>query len=141
MVYSTNSEAIKRRIRYSDDPEFRKTIKERNSKWARLNRVRETSWAILHPKEFAIIQKKSQWKIRLEVLIHYSNGVLKCKHCETEDVRVLTIDHINNNGAEHRKELGSSGTQFYSWLRKNGYPEGYQVLCFNCNWIKRLEMD
>jgi hypothetical protein len=30
------------------------------------------------------------------------------------------------------------GVRFYSWLRRNNYPEGYQVLCFNCNIAKGL---
>lgn len=29
--------------------------------------------------------------------------------------------------------------QLYSDLRKRGFPAGYQVLCANCNWSKRLK--
>lgn len=55
----------------------------------------------------------------------------KCVCCgETEDV-FLTIDHANNDGAEHRRELGTNSV--LRWLAKHGYPEGFQVLCFNCN--------
>ncbi len=45
----------------------------------------------------------------------------------------LTIDHINNDGAAHRKEIGEGGTNFYRWLRKNNYPLGFRTLCWNCN--------
>jgi len=31
------------------------------------------------------------------------------------------------------------GSRFYYWLRRQGYPEGYQTLCMNCQWIKRSE--
>jgi len=24
--------------------------------------------------------------------------------------------------------------KMYRWLKKQGYPKGYQVLCFNCNF-------
>lgn len=46
---------------------------------------------------------------------------------------VLDVDHVNNDGAEHRKEVRSN---FYAWLKQQGFPEGYQILCRNCNWAK-----
>ena len=80
-------------------------------------------------------------KTKLEVFTHYGGNPPKCSQCGITDIRVLTIDHINNDGAKHRREIGSyAGTSFYLWLRVHNYPEGYQVLCWNCNWIKRLEM-
>ncbi len=42
----------------------------------------------------------------------------------------LTIDHIDGSGAEHRKKLTVSITK---WLAKHNYPEGFQILCWNCN--------
>lgn len=46
---------------------------------------------------------------------------------------VLSIDHTNNNGAEHRKEIGVGGNTLYQWLKNNHYPGGFRVLCMNCN--------
>jgi hypothetical protein len=62
-------------------------------------------------------------------------------------LRALSIDHINGKGAEHLRSIGSisckgrglGGTQFYRWLQRNNYPRGFQVLCMNCQWIKRNE--
>jgi len=34
------------------------------------------------------------------------------------------------------KDRGLVGTSLYSWLRTNGYPPGYQVLCITCNMAK-----
>jgi hypothetical protein len=51
----------------------------------------------------------------------------------------LTIDHIANNGSQHRRELSgdgyrdASGYKTYRWLENNGFPKGFQVLCANCN--------
>ncbi len=28
------------------------------------------------------------------------------------------------------------GSVLYSWLKKQGYPPGFQVLCHNCNLAK-----
>jgi hypothetical protein len=63
-----------------------------------------------------------------------------CHHCGFSDWRALSIDHVNGGGAEHRSRktgAGRSGWGFYQYLRKQGYPPGYQVLCMNCQFIKR----
>ena len=57
----------------------------------------------------------------------------KCACCGETEWLFLTIDHINNDGAERRKTEHGSGTTFYRWLRNNDYPEDFQVLCYNCN--------
>lgn len=77
------------------------------------------------------------FKLKVEVLTYYSNGTPRCVCCGESIIYFLTIDHVNNNGAEHRKEINCSGT-LYSWLKRNNYPEGYQVLCFNCNCGKQI---
>ena len=70
----------------------------------------------------------------------YSNGVVQCAQCRIHDIDVLTIDHIHNNGAVERRTLKKyGGIDFYRHLRKNGYPDGYQVLCMNCNLKKEVK--
>lgn len=61
---------------------------------------------------------------------------MKCQHCGITDARVLTIDHIDGGGVAHRKEIGASMT-FYNWIIKNNFPPGFQILCANCQHIKR----
>jgi len=70
-------------------------------------------------------------KLRLEVLQHYSGGTPKCACCGETEIRFLSIDHINGGGIEHRKRINGS---IYLWLRRNNYPEGYRILCHNCNF-------
>ena len=76
--------------------------------------------------------KKSWKKLRQEVISAYGN---KCSCCGEEEFVFLTIDHVEGGGNQHRSELGGN-TGFYAWLRKNEYPVGFQVLCWNCNWAK-----
>lgn len=73
------------------------------------------------------------YKIRLkEDIIHHYGG--ECAICGTTVFEHLTIDHTNGGGNEHRKKIGKSGGHdFYKWLIENGYPDGYRVLCWNCN--------
>lgn len=63
-------------------------------------------------------------------LRHYG-GVCAC--CGEADVRLLTFDHIEGGGTEHRRTNQTARNHMGSWLRDSGYPPGYQVLCFNCN--------
>lgn len=79
-------------------------------------------------------------RIKKEVLTHYGKGKLVCVHCGFADVRALTIDHVTNNGAQDRKQGRKSGIWLYSWLKSHNYPLGYQTLCFNCQWIKRISL-
>ena len=72
---------------------------------------------------------------KLVVLDYYSNGELKCAHCGIDDLDVLTLDHIHGGGTQHRKLNPHS----YRWAINNDFPEGFQVLCFNCNWKKRID--
>ncbi|MFM6944068.1 MAG: hypothetical protein ACKOXV_02165 [Bacteroidota bacterium] len=83
-------------------------------------------------------QRLYRRSLKQQVLDYYGNS---CKKCGYKDVRALQIDHINNNGAEERKSLGSqnvSGWRFYQYLIAKGLPDGYQTLCANCNMIKQL---
>lgn len=64
----------------------------------------------------------------------------KCRHCGFSDLRALQIDHRNGNGSKLNKDLGigsSSDPRFYRYVIS--HPEDFQLLCANCNWIKRYE--
>lgn len=87
--------------------------------------------------------KKRRMMIKALVFTKYSGGDgYRCACCGETELHFLQLDHINNDGAEFRKKfLGrqtAAGFQTYSWLFKNGCPEGYQVLCANCNHGKRM---
>ena len=65
----------------------------------------------------------------------------KCSNCGIEDYRVLQIDHINGGGYRERKQFGTGGNataRYYAHILEVG-GKGYQLLCANCNWIKRYE--
>lgn len=80
-------------------------------------------------------------ELKYNVMYHYSNGTMACACCgECFSIMFLTIDHIYNDGNIHRKDLKLRGYKksFYKYLIENGYPDAYQVLCWNCNEGKRL---
>ena len=82
---------------------------------------------------------KWRYECRSKVLTHYGGGELACVACGEARLPCLSIDHINGGGHRHRKSTGLHGTYFYSWLINQGYPEGYQTLCMNCQFVKSYE--
>lgn len=81
--------------------------------------------------------KRYTAKAKKETLTHYGkSGKLQCcwKGCTVCDVDMLTLDHVNNDGAKHilpghKKRL--TGVSLYMWTRREGYPKGFQTLCGN----------
>lgn len=78
--------------------------------------------------------RKRRYILRYLALEHYSNGLIECACCGENNQIFLTIDHINNDGNNHRKQISSGG--LYQWLKSHNYPKGFQVLCYNCNMVK-----
>jgi predicted DNA-binding transcriptional regulator AlpA len=77
--------------------------------------------------------KNKSYQSKLETITHYGG---KCTCCGETKLHFLTIDHKNNDGADHRRKLGDphfGGIKIYRWLKKNSYPKEFQILCFNCN--------
>lgn len=65
----------------------------------------------------------------------------KCTMCGNTDQRILQIDHVHGGGTKERKKFhGDMGKYYRHILRKlqEGSKE-YQLLCANCNLIKRVE--
>jgi predicted restriction endonuclease len=79
--------------------------------------------------------KKRRDQIRSEVLEAYG---AKCAYCGyNSDPRALDLDHVNNDGNVERKSLRAFSLNEY--VRRNNFPDTYQLLCRNCNWIKYLD--
>lgn len=111
----------------------RKTVSEYESKRRRANPERtKQNRRRAHCRYLA--------KLRAEVFSRY--GGPRCACCGEANPMFLSLDHINNDGAQHRREIAGknrgggwqNGWLFYVWLRRNNYPPlALQVLCFNCN--------
>lgn len=66
----------------------------------------------------------------------------KCKRCGFADERALQIDHVEGLGVstEKRLRMGETGLVLYLALIDGRRDlSKYQLLCANCNWIKRHE--
>ncbi len=81
-------------------------------------------------------------RIKLEILSHYGpNGKLQCSwpDCEIIDPDMLSLDHIENDGASRRRDKKTKGGYHeYREIIREGFPEGFQTLCHNHQWKKEI---
>lgn len=107
----------------------REGVKEKTRNW----KLRNKEWVVGDSKKY-------RDKLKIDALRAYSNNDVKCACCGEREVDFLCLDHINDNGAEERRNNKYGLAGIFKWLRKNNYPKdaGLQVLCFNCNMSKRI---
>lgn len=103
-------------------PEY-KSYYQRNKEKCRLK-------GRLHYAATAEYQKDLRQYRRKQILDHY--GPL-CACCGEKDDLFLSIDHVNNDGYKERKTKGGQSDNMCQKIIKNGFPNTYQILCFNCN--------
>lgn len=91
-----------------------------------------------------------QYRQKREEVIQHLGGRCANPRCRWEnedgshgctDSLCLQIDHVHGNGAKLRKSASERGTVFYRKVLKTVPGEHYQLLCANCNWIKRAMND
>lgn len=98
-------------------------------------KVREYRIA-LSPERLAIVAaQKSAANREYRDLLHEAYGGA-CKCCGENVREFLAIDHVNNDGKEHRKIVGFNAASLYIWAKKHGFPSTLQILCHNCNNAK-----
>jgi len=115
----------------------RALAKYRSSAWYK-NRFKRMK---RNPKKYAAFcarrrEQQRLWNLRVKktVLAHYGKrGKLRCvwAGCEVTDLDCLTLDHVENNGKEHRAAGYPGGVNGYRVLLAAGMPSGYQTLCAN----------
>lgn len=83
------------------------------------------------------MKKLCEHTLTIIALDIYSNGYMKCELCDEDDIDVLSFDHIMGGGRKHRETMKQ--TKIIEWFRDNNYPDGFRVLCRNCNWKENLK--
>lgn len=114
MLTSSQAEAnrVRMRERYRNDPVYRQYARDK---------TRATN--------------KKRWrKYRTAIFDKLGH---KCVRCGFDDVRALQFDHIYGGG--RKLHAGQSSIQKLQWILE--HLDQIQVLCANCNWIKRVEED
>lgn len=120
--YRANKEKISERIK--------------NYKLSNIEKFRsyQKSYRIKNREKYLPYYQEKRNKFRKELL--KLAGGIECKSCGFQDWRALQIDHINGNGRKD-DSIRKNQVKFKRDVIEN--PNKYQVLCANCNWIKRYE--
>lgn len=64
----------------------------------------------------------------------------KCIKCGFSDIRALQVDHIDSIGRKDEARNGKGGMYHKQVIKSVLNKENkYQLLCANCNWIKKVE--
>ena len=91
-----------------------------------------------HGREYL---RRYRTEIKIEVLAHYGvSGKPQCTWpgCDVSDPDMLSLDHVNDDGARDRKVNGPSGSPLFLRLKRDNFPEGFQTLCCNHQMKKEI---
>ena len=100
-------------------------------------KVSQRKWVAKNRKK--VNATRRQWVANSRAAVLLRLGAV-CIRCGYLDSRALQIDHIFGGGNKELKAMGE--TKYYAYLNHLSLEElkaRYQILCANCNWIKRSE--
>jgi 5-methylcytosine-specific restriction endonuclease McrA len=87
-----------------------------------------------HYAEYSRVNSNKYYHKTREEITSLLGG--KCCRCGFSDPRALQIDHIDGGGKRHRAEHSNARMVYKDMLT---HPEDFQLLCANCNQIKKIE--
>lgn len=65
--------------------------------------------------------------IQHKIVCFEAYGGARCAECGETNLDALSLDHINNDGAEHRRQTGTVGIHMYRLLKRQGCPDPVQL--------------
>lgn len=98
-----------------------------------------------HKLELTVMRKKAEEAseraktiraAKRKKVIDFYGG--RCACCGETIFEFLQIEHMDGIGKHKTGIAPRAGIQLTDWLIKNNFPSGYQVLCVNCNFVKRF---
>ena len=117
----------------------RTEIREQMQESYVLNRVSRIASVQLyrHKNRDAVAASQRKWgaRIRAEAIRALGGRCVRCGY--DADIRALQIDHIRGDGAQMRR--ANDRRALYKSVTVSGSQGRYQILCANCNVIKRDE--
>jgi RNase P subunit RPR2 len=115
--YAKHREEIRKRARVRYWANRDKHIEK-----SRAYNLRNPSWIRLRRKRLEAIQR--------------FGGI--CSRCGFSDWRALQFDHKDGDGSKDRRLHRHNNFGYYNYIMQN--PNKFNLLCSNCNWIKRFEL-
>lgn len=120
---------------------------EKNNAYRRARRAAARAAGTVDRTGRGNLENKAQYARRrhaeLRADLFAKLGQDSCVSCGYSDLRALAIDHKNGGGGKHRRSVGS-GTAYVRHLLSLPQDQllaEFQVLCANCNAVKRDELE
>lgn len=140
---SKTSEDILKYFNFCADKGYRPSVRE----IAKELGIKSTNTVFYHMERLGIPKRKKSTitnygtnmvEVRRNIIERLGG---KCVKCGFSDIRALQIDHVRGGGNKEREELGSNRAMYVKIIKEieDGVVGNYQVLCANCNWIKKNE--
>ena len=95
-------------------------------------RKRSSAHYVTNREQIGQQSRGARWQLRLEAIAAYGG---KCVCCEIDDPILLSIDHKHGGGKQHQERTGGSRGVLID-LKRRGWPDDCQLLCWNCNCAK-----
>jgi hypothetical protein len=102
--------------------------------YAEKRRKSRASWTPEQRERAQERARKYLNRLRVKMLQAYGG---ECQCCGETEPEFLCIDHVNGDGAEHRRQLRVRQQFTSNMLRivaREGFPDRYRLLCWNCNY-------
>ncbi len=137
MPYKNKEDRLSRDRKYYRENAERIKERERTKYFREKSKIRERR------KELSTSELKARNAERERLrYAAYRNIIIEayggsCSCCGENEPLFLEIDHINNDGKAHRNKIGNSSKALIYWLIQNNFPDGFQILCSNCNQGKK----
>ncbi len=130
--------------RYHADPTYRRAWIQKVVDWKKKNPhksyLQKKRYAERHYDRVLAVNRRVRQNLRLSVLQHYGGNPPKCACCGETMIAFLSLDHMKGGGTKEHRELHGNRGIYYK-LKREAYPNGYQVLCMNCNWGRAYNDD
>ena len=127
------------RERYAKDVD---KSRKKGRKWYQKNKEKELKRHKASRIKFKDKREQKIVDLKLEVYSHYSKVISKsdvpvcaCIGCDEKHIEFLTLDHINGRKSMNH-EPSLKAEKLCRRLKRDGFPKGIQVLCWNCNSAK-----
>lgn len=123
--------------RYAEHARRRSDRRKNDSVFREQCKAKERKYDIAHGRERSVTQMQLMRRLRARALSHLG-GV--CAVCRFSDHRALQFDHVRGGGTAERVKLKRSQYAIYKQVLADVTGK-FQLLCANCNWIKRHDND
>lgn len=107
-------------------------VRRYRARYPEVVRAKERAQYSRNKESILAREKTTRDRLREEVLTAYGYACVCCGESRPE---FLAIDHVNGDGAQHRREMRSRAmAHLYRLLKKQGFPKDrFRLLCHNCN--------